>query len=113
VRRRFAFKGEGREDRAVLKSTKQVVEQSQRTGVQFLLADLAIGLTFLDVAAETQSEDTRTRNRQNARSAYDTVLRLLPRLSPSDTEQLALLSGLRELKDRLIAHGSVFDPQNE
>jgi hypothetical protein len=53
----------------------------------------------------TQSEDTRRRNRQNARWAYDTVLRFLPRISPSGEERPALQSKIAELRDRLLAVG--------
>ena len=86
-------------------STRQIVEQSQRIGVQFLIADLTVAHTFLDVAEVTQSEDSRKRNRQNARVAYETVLRFLPRVSPSDEEWPSLETKLRTLRDRLIALG--------
>lgn len=95
------------------KSTRQVLEQAHRIGVQFLLSDLAIGLTFLDVADVTLSEEIRTRNRQHARAAYETVLRLRPRVSPSEEERLALEDKLGQLKGRLVALGYVFDPEKE
>ena len=95
------------------KSTAQLLEQSQRIGVQFLLADLAAALTFLDVAEVTKWEGTRDRNRQNARAVYDTVLRLLPKLSPSGDERAVLELRLAELKSRLIDLGYAHEPETE
>jgi hypothetical protein len=92
------------------RSTAQLLEQSHRIGVQFLLTDLAAAATFLDVADVTGQEDTRTRNREKARYVYETVLRLMPKVVPSDEERTALEQGLAELKLRLIATGHWFDP---
>ena len=86
-------------------STWQIVEESQRIGIQFLIADLSVAHTFLNVAEVTQSEESRKRNRLNARTAYEMVLHFLPRVSPSDEEYPALEDKLRKLKDRLIAVG--------
>ena len=88
-------------------STRQILEQSQRTAIQFLMADLTVALTFLDVADVTQSEETRRRNRRNALSAYETVLRLLPRVSPTEEERRALDSKIAELRDRLLDLGYI------
>ena len=92
-----------------VKSTRQVIEEANRIGVQFLLADLATALTFLNLADVTQSEDSRERNRQNALLAYQTVLRLQPKLSPSGEEQAAMNEKLEELKNRLTAVGVLGD----
>lgn len=94
-------------------STRQVLEQAHRAGVQFLLSDLVIGLTFLDVAEVTVSEEIRTRNRRQACVAYETVLRLLPRVSPSEDEWVALEAKLGLLRERLDALGFVFDPEKQ
>ncbi|HLY40114.1 MAG TPA: hypothetical protein VKR52_02825 [Terracidiphilus sp.] len=91
------------------KSNRQIVEETNRAGVQFLLADLVAALTFLDVADVTDDENTRTRNRHHARLAYETVLKLLPRISPSDEERPELESKLEDLKNRLLALGYLKD----
>ena len=90
-------------------STRQIVEDSHRIGVQFLIADLALALTFLDVAETTRSEAARQRNRENARTAYHTVLHFLPRLSPSEEERGELEAKLAALKTRLLGLGCVLD----
>lgn len=83
------------------KSTRQIVEQSHRIGVQFLLTDMNAALTFLDVAEVSESTDVRARNRNHARTAYQTVLRLLPKISPSADERSALEQKLNTLRNRL------------
>lgn len=87
------------------KSTRQIVAESNRIGVQFLLADLAAGLTFLNVAEVTQLAATRKRNFDSARTAYRTVLRLLPRVTPTHEEEMELTAKISELKRRLVAAG--------
>lgn len=87
------------------KSNRQVMAESNRVGVQFLVAEIEIALTFLEVADVTRQEDVRNRNRENARVAYDTVLKLLPKVSPSECERSTLEAKLEELKKRLLALG--------
>ena len=96
-------------NRLPAKSTRLIVEESNRVGVQFLLADLATAVTFLNAADVTQSDKSRRRNRQNALTAYQTVLRLLPRVTPSNEEQQALTRQLDALKARLTAIGLIQD----
>jgi hypothetical protein len=81
--------------------------------VEFLLVDLDTALTFLEVADATNSKETRTRNRQNARTAYDAVLRLLARLTPTDEERSLLDAKLAELKNRLDATDFSTDSEKE
>lgn len=94
-------------------STRQIMEQSQRVAAEFLIADLTVALTFLDVADTTQSRDNRLRNLEHARAAYATVLRLLPRISPSAKEQPVLETKLAQLRDRLETAGVDLDPERE
>jgi hypothetical protein len=51
----------------------------RRSGAEFLMADLNLAFTFLKIASTSQVADTACRNQENARTAYDTVLRFLPR----------------------------------
>jgi hypothetical protein len=95
-------------DATIDKTTERLIAQSNRIGLEFLLADLDLAQTFLNVAEVTVIEDARTRNRENAREAYQTVVRLLPRivLKLEDREELnrrllALKSQLEELGYRV------------
>jgi hypothetical protein len=73
------------------------------SGVEFVLTDLDVALTFMDVADVSRIAETKARNHRNAREAYTNVLRLLHNLYPAAAieEKLALL------KMRLIAAGQV------
>ena len=93
----------------MIKTNRRIVQESHRVAVQFLVAELNVALTFLDVARTTEFEETRIRNEQNARTAYFTVIRLLPRVDPTDEELPGLKSILAHLKDRLHALGYVVD----
>lgn len=95
------------------KSTRQIMAESNRIGVQFLLADLDVGNTFLDVAEVTHVVATRRRNCRSAREAYETVLRLLPRVTPSNEEQRLLDEKIAELKERLLSVGVVEEPEGQ
>jgi len=53
---------------------------SQRAAA-FLLTDLDLAMTFLDLAAASRNPETSQRNHKNARKAYDTVLRFSSRLT--------------------------------
>jgi hypothetical protein len=75
---------------------------------QFLLTDLDTALTFMDVAKSTENEGTRQRNYANAREAYDTVVRLMQKLSLDNTQQEKLAEGLALLKSRLEDVGQQF-----
>jgi hypothetical protein len=98
-------------DRSPPKSARLILEESNRVGVQFLLADLAIALTFLNVADATHSPESRSRNHQNAVLAYQTVVRLIRRLTPSAEEHEELHAKLAILKSRLAAIGLLDNPE--
>jgi hypothetical protein len=78
------------------------------TGVEFLLVDLDLALTFVDVAAASHIEETRHRNHHNARTAYDTVLRRLGKLTPDAGQRKAIDAKVADLKKRLQAGGQQF-----
>ena len=78
------------------------------TGPEFLLVDLDLAMAFMDVAEASRIEQTRRRNHDNARTAYDTILRLLENLRPSLAERQAIDAKLAILKMRLQAVGQQF-----
>lgn len=82
-----------------------IIHESHRAGVQFLMTELQTGMVFLEVAETTKKVENRQRNVQNARTAYDCVVRLLPRVDPLPSERLDIELGLDRLKKRLIKNG--------
>jgi hypothetical protein len=82
-----------------------IMHESHRAGVQFLMAELQTGMVFLNVAETTSKQESRQRNVENARTAYDAVVRLLPRVDPLPSERLDIEVKLDRLKKRLIDNG--------
>ena len=82
----------------------------RRSGAEFVLADLELAFTFLDIANTSQVADTACRNQENARAAYDTVLRFLPRsvAALSVAERQGVQDKLADLKSRLQELGEEF-----
>jgi hypothetical protein len=77
-------------------------------GVEFVLNDLDLALTFMDVADVSRNQETVIRNHNNARTAYDTVLRLLRNLTPDALQQHTIDTKLALLTKRLLAVGQQF-----
>jgi hypothetical protein len=90
------------------KESWRYLEQANRIGIEFLLADLNVGLTFLETAQVTSLAATRTRDLDKALQVYRTVMRHLPRvvLPPDDEAEIA--SKLEELRSRLEEAGYSF-----
>jgi hypothetical protein len=88
--------------------SRSPAEDANNIGVEFLLTDLEIAMTFLDVAEVSRIPETVRRNHQNARDAYDSVLRLLHYVTPDARQQRVIDDKLRTLKARLEAVGQQF-----
>jgi hypothetical protein len=82
-------------------NTIQVLEESNRIGIEFLRTELVAGHTFLDIANATDIDATRERTRENARRAYELVVRMMVRLNLSLADQAELQAKLNDLKRRL------------
>ena len=75
--------------------------------IDFLLVDLDIALTFMDVARTTEFRDTAERNHGNAKAAYNTVLAKLPEVRPTRAQRVQLEQKLAVLRGRLEAVGQL------
>lgn len=64
----------------------------------FVLIDLDVALTFMDLAGVWGVRETVLRNHKNARTAYDSVLRLLETLTPGLLQQESINEKLAVLK---------------
>jgi len=87
------------------KESSRLIEQTNRIGVEFLLADLNTGMTFLQIAFVTSSPANRARNLGRACEVYRTVMRLLPRLVLAPDAQLEIDRKLEDLKNSLEEAG--------
>ena len=79
-----------------------------RSQVDFLKADLEIALTFSRIALEAEDPQKKSRNRQLARRAYDSIVRLRPRVALESEDIRILESDLQELRNNLVSLGEVF-----
>jgi hypothetical protein len=99
---------DGRHHLELLFNNRDVSERlpdMNQSGVEFLLIDLDLAMTFLDIAETSRIEETRRRNNDNARTAHDTVVRLLAKLRPTLAQRHAIDAKVAILKTRLQAVG--------
>jgi hypothetical protein len=87
---------------------QQRAGELNESGVGFVMADLGVALTLMDVADTSGLIETKQRNHRNARKAYDSVVRLLEKLLPNPEQQAEIDLKLETLKNRLIAAGQRF-----
>jgi hypothetical protein len=79
-----------------------------RASVNFLKIDVATALTFSEIALQTPDSEKQRRNRRSARKAYDTVLRLMGRVSLTKDDAQSLSRNLQRLKSELVRLGETF-----
>ena len=86
------------------------VGDCSRVLAEFIIADLKLAFTFLKIARTSRVTQTVGRNQKNARTAYNAVLRFLPRCFPALTaaERQAIENNLLKLKNRLEQLGERF-----
>lgn len=86
----------------------RIREAVNRNKADFLKTDLDTGLTFADIASNAgDNSEKKRRNQNNARQAYDTVLRLLKHVVLNDTEGREIYDRLSRLKIALQALGEM------
>ena len=82
--------------------------RANRVNVDFLKVDLKTALTFSEVALKTDDPVKRRRNCNAARKAYDTILRLMPKVALTEAEADLLTDNLARLKSELQSLGETF-----
>jgi hypothetical protein len=70
-------------------------------GLYFLRSELKTGLTLTKIALDARHLDKTSRNRVNARKAYDAVVHFAPRVNLSPEESDEIKSKLEHLKSQL------------
>jgi hypothetical protein len=89
------------QDRISGDEIRQSVSATRDTGVQFMIADVELALTMLDFANVASNAETARRSRRNAQDAYESVQRLLARVTLHDDQRLAVEKSLEVLGQRL------------
>lgn len=90
------------------------VYEWRRRGAEFIIVDLELAFTFLDVAGTSGTPETVRRNQKNARAAYNAILRFLPVsfAAFSAIERNAMKTRLAELERRLEQLAESFQISN-
>lgn len=92
-----------------LKPDDNIQNRLERTGFTFFITDIELAMTLARIAAESEKDpEKKARNQQNARRAYDTVLRLSTSAALTDEERAEVNEKLRQLKSSLEEIGERF-----
>ncbi len=86
----------------------EIFDALNKSGVDFLLADIDAAMAFMDVAEASPIKDTVARNHKKAHEAYDAVVHLLGKLTVSAEKRQFVHTRLGLLKKRLQAVGHQF-----
>ncbi len=82
------------------------LEDVRKQRVRFLRTELKLGMTFAGIAHQSDTRaDKKQRNQENARKAYDTVMRNIGDTTLTREEGEDLDLRLAELKTSLLALG--------
>ena len=94
---------------AVLNKDENILNRIERTEFEFLVSDVELAMTLVRIAAQSNKDaEKKARNQQNARHAYDTVVRLSTSIALTDNERAELNEKLHQLKSALEEIGEVF-----
>lgn len=84
-----------------MKSLSDSIADSRRLTFDLLLADIDLGLTFLNIAKSSGVKETVLRNQRNARKAYEAVACKLETASLDDAARQTAEGRLHALKQEL------------
>ena len=96
-----------------MSATGNFPQDLNRHGLDFVLTEISLSNTLLDVADATNMADHRQSAQRDAEVAYRTALRFLPRLLCTSEESARIASELDALKVRLEAAGFVTEDRKE
>ena len=76
--------------------------------IDFLRSEVDTGLTLAKIAHNANRDDRKSRNRLNARKAYDAVVRFTPRVTLTAEETDEMKTKMEQLKSELQKLGEEF-----
>jgi len=86
----------------------ETAEELSKLKVDFIRTDLAVALTFAQIALQTDKREKAIRNQRNARKGYDAVLRFMGTASLTRFERENITRSLALLKSTLLSLGESF-----
>jgi len=87
--------------RHLLKAGFSIMKNVENREIQFIRAEVLTGLTFAKIALGSRHQEKTDRNRANARKAYDTLLRFMPRDNATPGAWEEIRAQVEELKSHL------------
>lgn len=84
-----------------MKSFTQLKNESNETGVQFILVELEMGLSFLEMADHSSRPERQIRLYGEAKKAHDTIMGFMPRFTFTSSQQSVIDAKLHHLRSRL------------
>ncbi len=91
------------------KSFRKLQNESDKMGTEFVITELKLALSLLDIASHSFNPEQRKRLYRDARKSYDLAFQALSHLTPSEKDQAEIEAKLQELQKRLGDLGTV-DP---
>lgn len=85
--------------------TAELRDRSDRSGVQFVLTDLEVALSYLNIADQTRDVERQRRLCAGARKAHQTILHFISRFTFSASEAAIVDRKLRQIRDRIQNRG--------
>lgn len=84
------------------------MRESNEAGIRFVLTDLGLAETFLSISRTTHHPQIAKRNQKNARTAYDAIARILPKLCPTTEQSQTITDQMNALRLSLESLGEAF-----
>jgi hypothetical protein len=84
-----------------VKSFSELRQESNDVGVQFVMTELKLASSFLDVAAYLSALHHRNQSIENARRAYASVQHFLPRLRLTNSQAASIQARANQIRRRL------------
>jgi len=87
-------------------ATNRVIAKIRDNGAEFLLEELTTGLTFVQLAHDSQrrgQSEAALRQKEAAIKAYQTALKFLPETTPTPPQMSAIEDNLAKLESQLKA----------
>jgi hypothetical protein len=95
---------------AQIPSAEEFNEQKK----EFICTEIKMGFTFADVARQTNSTQTRTRNLENAQKAHNTALKFLDDVPAENQADVRTMRGdLARLQETISEVRDLDPPSNE
>lgn len=88
-------------------------ENENKAGIDFLLIEISLGMTFMEVAESYTAPEHQRAAELRASEAYRSALKCLKRLELTDEQRAEILPRLTKLEMRLgdCRHSSPNDPE--